>query len=63
MIGNRISWGETGYTILEEGDINRHTLQLDVHHYLVCRPNGEMLEDRFSLQAAKAEIERLEQAG
>lgn len=61
MIGNRFSWGEQGFTILEEGEINRQTLQLDIQHYLVCRPDGSSLGETFTLEGAKAEIERLEQ--
>lgn len=61
MIGNRYSAGEHGYTILEEGEINRQTLALDVRHYLVCLPNGDTLEQTFPSRAdAQAEIERLE---
>jgi len=61
VIGNRLAWGAQGYTILEEGEINRQTLQLDVQHYLVCQPDGEPLDQVFTLEAAKAEILRREQ--
>lgn len=61
MIGNRYSWGAHGYTILEEGQINRETLQLELEHYLVCRPDGTLLQATFTLEQARAEIERLEQ--
>lgn len=61
MIGNRFSWGARGYTILEEGDIDRQTYQLNVRHYIVCRPDGEPLPQPFgSLDAARAEIEAIE---
>lgn len=61
MIGNHYAWGTQGYTILEEGQINRSTLQLDIAHYLVCRPNGEALPQTFATrQAAQDEIDRLE---
>jgi len=36
MIGNAIAWGETGYSIIEEGELNRQTWALDVHHYLIA---------------------------
>jgi len=63
MIGNRYSVGSQGYTILEEGRINRETLALDVEHYLVCRPNGDTLARTFASRAdAEAEIQRLEAA-
>ena len=35
MIGNAIAWGKTGYSIIEEGELNRQTWALDVHHYLL----------------------------
>ena len=35
MIGNAIAWGETGYSIIAEGELNRQTLALEVHHYPV----------------------------
>ena len=36
MIGNAIAWGKTGYSIIEEGELNRQTWALDVHHYLTA---------------------------
>lgn len=48
MIGNRYGVADTGYTVLEEGEINRQTLQLDVQHYLVCRPDGDVLSRTFA---------------
>ncbi len=32
MIGNGIAWGRTGYTIIEEGELQRETLQLRIDH-------------------------------
>ena len=60
MIGNRYSWGVSGFTILEVGEINRQTFQLDIQHYIVCRPDGSELDEVFSFDEAKAEVERLE---
>ena len=60
MIGNAIPWGRTGYSILEEGELNRDTWALEVHHYLVARPSGENVPGRFTLDEAKAKIEALE---
>lgn len=62
MIGNRLGWGSSGYTILEEGEIDRQSWQLKVSHYLVCCPSGEALPGCFTLAQAKAEIERREAA-
>lgn len=60
MIGNRYSHGERGYTILEQGDINRQTLQLDVTAWLVCRPDGSELGGYATRLAAERVIEELE---
>lgn len=60
MIGNQLAWGDSGYTILEEGELDRESVQLRVTHYLVCMPSGEALDDVFTLNEAKREIERLE---
>ncbi|WP_101676040.1 hypothetical protein [Alloalcanivorax mobilis] len=62
MIGNGIAWGERGHTIIEEGELDRATLQLRVDHYLVAAPDGRPLPGRFTtLQAAKMFIETREQ--
>ena len=60
MIGNAIAWGKTGYSIIEEGELNRQTWALDVHHYLIAKPNGQSLPGKFTLGEAKARIEALE---
>tara|TARA_Y100001963_G_scaffold138867_1_gene204155 strand:+ start:949 stop:1137 length:189 start_codon:yes stop_codon:yes gene_type:complete len=57
MIGNGYAWGD-GYTIMEEGELDRDTWQLRVDHYLVAGPDGRALPRRFpSLDAAKAFID------
>lgn len=62
MIGNGIAWGK--YTIIEEGELDRTSLQLRVAHYLVAGPDGRPLPGRFkTLDAAKAFIERKEADG
>lgn len=60
MIGNHLAWGGSGYTILEEGELDRQSFQLRVTHYLVCMPNGQALEGMFTLDEAKREVERLQ---
>jgi hypothetical protein len=60
MIGNRYSHGSKGYTILEQGDINRQTLELEVTLWLVCRPDGTELGSYAALAEAQHAIERLE---
>lgn len=53
MIGNPIPWGTLGWVILEEGNLNPATLQLDVTHYLVVQPSGEPVSGIFTLAEAK----------
>jgi len=53
MIGNGYPCGNKGYVILEEGEINPSTLQLDVRHYLVVKPNGEQVSGNFSFAEAE----------
>jgi hypothetical protein len=60
VIGNRFSWGVQGYTILEQGDIDRDTLALDITAWLVCRPDGEVIGSYSSFDAA---CEAIDQAG
>ncbi|MDX1804040.1 MAG: hypothetical protein R3292_08155 [Alcanivorax sp.] len=62
MIGCAIAWGESGYSIIEEGELNRQTWALDIHHYLIARPNGQTLPGTFTLAEAKKHIEALEAA-
>lgn len=64
MIGDRHAWGQKGYSILEEGQIDPSTLTLRVAHYLVCRPDGQALDQTFSsLEEARQAIEGLEAGG
>lgn len=61
MIGNGIAWGRRGYTIIEEGELQRGTLQLRVDHYLVAGPDGRPLPGRFkTLDDAKAFVDEQE---
>ena len=62
MIGNVSAWGQMGYTILEEGDLDPATLMLRVRHYLVADRQGEMLPQQFpDMVTARAYIEALEE--
>ena len=60
MIGNGHPYGKTGYVILEEGQINPQTWQLDVAHYLVVKPNGDPVSGHFSFSEAQSYIDRVE---
>lgn len=59
MIGNRYACGEAGYTLLEEGHIDRQSLQLVVEHWLVCRPDGSECGRYADRQTAEQVIEGL----
>lgn len=57
MIGNSYAYGR--YSIIEEGEINRQTFELNVAHYLVCDAAGKQLDSCFdSLEAAQNFIDR-----
>jgi len=61
VIGSSYSHGSHGYTILEQGEINRQTLQLEVNAWLVCAPNGSELGSYPSLLAAQQAIDQLQE--
>lgn len=63
MIGNGYPYGQSGYVILEEGEINPATLQLDVRHYLVVKPSGEQVSGNFSFADAQQYIREVEAKG
>ena len=52
MIGQVWPVANTGYSILESGEINRQTLQLDVQGYLIADPRGNTLAKTYADQAA-----------
>ncbi|MEY1661748.1 hypothetical protein [Isoalcanivorax beigongshangi] len=61
MIGNVYPWGQSGFTILEEGELDPATHSLRVRHYLVADRSGEPIDQLFpSLEVARAYIEDLE---
>ena len=60
MIGNGYPWGSSGWVILEEGNLNPQTMQLDVSHYLVVKPSGETVSGTFTFADAKIYIEDAE---
>mgnify|MGYP003543397643 CR=1 FL=1 len=52
MVGQVWPVANTGYSILESGEINRQTLQLDVQGYLIADPRGNTLTESYANQAA-----------
>lgn len=52
MIGQAWPVADTGYSILESGEINRQTLQLDVQAYLVADRRGNILAETYADRAS-----------
>lgn len=52
MIGQVWPVADTGYSILESGEINRQTLQLNVLAYLIADPCGNALAKSYADLAA-----------
>lgn len=48
MIGNAYPVAETGYSVLESGQLDRATFQLVITSWLVALPGGETLPELFS---------------
>jgi len=48
MIGNAYAVAETGYSVLESGELDRATFQLVVESWLVALPNGKTLPESFA---------------
>lgn len=59
MIANGYPYKDTGYAILEEGEINPSNYEFIVHHYLVARPDGSQEPGTYTMDEAKAKIEFL----
>lgn len=43
MIGNAWPVGDSGWSVLEEGELDRQTLQLRVTGWLVADPSGQVV--------------------
>jgi len=52
MIGNAYAIAQTGYSVLESGELDRATFQLVVTSWLVALPNGETLPGSFASREA-----------
>ena len=52
MIGNAYTVAETGYSVLESGELDRATFQLVVDSWLVALPNGKTLPESFASREA-----------
>jgi len=61
VIGNAFAWGQTGFSIVEEGELDAATLSLRVLHYRLVNRQGEMLDEAFAtLAAAREFIDKIE---
>ncbi len=59
MIANAFPYGTTGWSLLEQGEINPETLELDLQGYLIANPAGEALPDLYSWQQAIDKLQAL----
>lgn len=60
MIANAIPYKDSGYTILEEGEISRTTYSFSLSHYLITDRQGETLPGKFpSLSEAEDAIQTI----
>lgn len=48
MIGNAYPWRNSGFVILEEGEIDPLTLTLKIHQYRVADKYGKAVADGFA---------------
>lgn len=48
MIGHAYPVADTGYSVLEEGQLNPSTLSLEVTAYRIATPRGDLLEASYS---------------
>lgn len=53
MIGNAFPYKDTGYSILEQGDLDQATFQLKVNSYLATDRNGDTLAECSTLEEAE----------
>ncbi len=67
MIGNSYRYRDTGYSILEEGDLAPPSYQLRVTRYLIANPNGDVIANADTMGQARqwlAEyLSRVEKSG
>ncbi len=59
MIANGYPYGDKGYVILEEGEINPESYGFVIHHYLVSHPDGSLESGTYTMDEAKAKIDQL----
>lgn len=59
MIGQAWPIASTGYSVLEQGEIDRQTLRLSVQAYLVADPRGNTFAEQY-LSYAEAERAAME---
>lgn len=58
MVGDGHAYFDTGYSVLEEGDINPRSLCLEVRRFLIVDPDGETIGVAKTLIEAEQFLER-----
>ena len=59
MIGNVFPFKDTGYSILEEGEIKDKTFELIVNRYLLADAQGNVIGDASNMAEAKLKLEKI----
>ncbi len=59
MIANGYPYGDQGYVILEEGEINPANYGFVIHHHLVSHPDGSQEPGTYTMDEAKVKIDQL----
>lgn len=59
MIGNAYPFKDTGYSVLEEGEIMDKTFELQVFRYLLVDIEGNVIGQASDLREAELKLEKL----
>jgi len=58
MIGNAFPYKDTGYVILERGDLNKSSQSFELKGYMITDRNGEIVAEVLSFEEAEAYLEQ-----
>ncbi|PCI43281.1 MAG: hypothetical protein COB51_11755 [Moraxellaceae bacterium] len=59
MVGNGHPYLETGYSMLEEGEVNAQSLRFELRRYLIVDPDGETIGTAKTLLQAQSFLKNL----